>query len=125
MRVNPNAPGGQFIGDSGKRLWKKGRYLSGEKILSKTQRRAAKEEKVKTGYSLPNYASRCVLVNSSSPNILFPLPTHHEGIFPFVLGGAGVWGGFPPPILSPFWDLLVTRIYPRSLQQSTYAVHTL
>ena len=70
LKVNPNAPKGKFIGNSGKRLWVKGRYLSGEKSLNKTQRNAAKEENAKTGYQLPLYASTCVLVRWG------PVPPH-------------------------------------------------
>ena len=61
IKVNPNAPRGQLIGNTGKRLWTKDRYLSGEKTLNKTQRAAAKRENSRTGYNLPNYASGCVL----------------------------------------------------------------
>ena len=61
IKVNPNAPRGQPIGNTGVRLWTKDRYLSGEKALNRNQRAAAKRENARTGYTLPNYASGCVL----------------------------------------------------------------
>ena len=66
IKSNPNAPRGQLIGNSGKRLWTKDRFLSGEKTLNKTQRAAARRENARTGYNLPNYASGCVLDHCDS-----------------------------------------------------------